>query len=58
MWTKVRIRIVSHPRLLVGVVYEASRDENGNYYVEDLETGINETVWESEAEEVADGAAE
>lgn len=48
MWTKVRIRIVSHPRLEVGKVYLAERDENGWYFIE------GETVFPDEAEEVPD----
>lgn len=58
-WQRVRIKIVSHPWLEVGKVYEAERDENGWYYVrtEDTGYGVSGTVFPDEAEEVADGTS-
>ena len=47
-WQRVRIRIVSHPRLEVGKVYEAEKDESGWYFID------GDTVFPDEAEEVPD----
>jgi len=61
-WQRCKIRIVSHPRLEAGKVYEAERDENGWYYIRGLPAGENTegsaTVFPEEAEEVPDGTVE
>jgi hypothetical protein len=49
-WTPARIRILSHPRLLRGGIYNAEKDRHDVYFVDTEEGG--ETVWQWECEEL------